>query len=138
VILLDAYALIAFLVAGPGAAQVRELLRTGETAVTTANLTETLDVSQRISGLPVARALAVLEPLFDGSLAVVDLDRPTSFRAAEIRAAYYHRSARPISLADAVLIGSATEGDRIATADADVLEIAQAEGIEPIVLRARR
>jgi predicted nucleic acid-binding protein len=138
VILLDAYALIAFLVAGPGAAQVRVLLRTGEAAVTTANLAETLDVSQRIYGLPVSRADAVLGPLFDGWLAAVDLDRSISRRAAEIRATYYHRSTRPISLADAVLIASAKDGDQIATADPHVLEVAQAESIEPIVLRARR
>jgi hypothetical protein len=43
--ILDAYALIAFLVGGPASAQVRGVLREGDAAVTSANLAETLDVS---------------------------------------------------------------------------------------------
>ena len=42
--LLDAYALIAFLIGGPAAAQVRSILREGDAGVTTANLVEVLDV----------------------------------------------------------------------------------------------
>lgn len=116
-ILLDAYAIIAFLVGGPAAPHVRTLLREGSVGVATANLAEALDVSQRVYGLPIARAIDVLEPLFEGPLAALPLDLPIARRAAEIRGTHYHRSSRPISLADAILIASARSGDRLAAAD---------------------
>jgi predicted nucleic acid-binding protein len=134
VTLLDAYALIAFLIGGPATQQVRAILREGDAAVATANLAEALDVSQRVHGVPIPRAVEVLEPLLEGWLTAVPLDSNLVRRAAEIRAGHYHRSSRPISLADAVLIASANQGDRIATADPDVLAVAKAEKLESIAL----
>lgn len=87
--LLDAYALIGFLVGGPATAQARALLREGDAAVATANLAEALDVSQRLYGLGISRALDVLDPLFDGTLVAVSLDVGVARRAAEIRAQHY-------------------------------------------------
>lgn len=132
--LLDAYALVAFLVGGPATPQVRAILREGDAAVATANLAEALDASQRVYGLPVLRAVEFIEPLFDGALTAISLDFDVARRAAEIRARHYHRSSRPISLADAVLIASVRPGDRIATADADVLAVAGAEELEYVAL----
>lgn len=132
--LLDAYALIAFLVGGPAAAQVRALLREGDAAVATANLAEALDVSRRIYHLPIERAMDVLEPLFAGPLAAIPLDLSTARRAAEIRSRHYHRSARPISLADAILLASTGPGDRLATTDPDVLAVARSEGLGTLAL----
>jgi predicted nucleic acid-binding protein len=137
VTLLDAYALVAFLVGGPAAPQVRGLLREGGTSVATANLAEALDVCARTYGLPIERAMEVLEPLLDGPLGSVPLDLDRARRAATIRARHYHRASRPISLADAVLIASAGPGDRIATADPDVLAVAEAETVAPIALPAQ-
>jgi predicted nucleic acid-binding protein len=134
VILLDAYAIIAFLVGGPAAPRVRALLREGDTALATANLAEALDVSQRVHALPIERALEVLEPLFEGPLAPLPLDVATAKRAAEIRAAHYHRSSRPISLADAILVATTRSVDRLATADPDVLAVALAEGVDTVAL----
>ncbi len=132
--LLDAYALIAFLIGGPAAPAVRALLREGDAAVATANLVEVLDVSARVYGLRVARAIAILDPLFEGAIVSRPLDLPLACRAAEIRARHYHRSSRPISLADAVLIASTGPGDRVATADPDVLAVAAAEECETVAL----
>ena len=132
--LLDAYALIAFLVGGPATQQVRAIIREGNAGVATANLVEVLDVSQRVYGVSTSRTLETLEPLLEGSLTAVHLDLTVARRAADIRARHYHRCSRPISLADAVLIGSAESGDRIATADPDVLAVAEAEKIGSIVL----
>jgi predicted nucleic acid-binding protein len=134
VTLLDAYALIAFMVGGPATPQVRAILREGDAAVATANLAETLDVSQRLYRLPIARAMEILEPLLEGPLTAVALDIEVARRAAGIRANHYHRSSRPLSLADTVLIASAKPGDRIATADAHVLAVAREEGLEPLAL----
>lgn len=132
--LLDAYALVAFLVGGPATAQVRGILRAGDAAVATANLAEALDASQRVHGLPIVRAIAILDPLFERALTAISLDAAIARRAAEIRARHYHRSSRPISLADAVLVASAAPVDRVATADAHVLAIAEAEAVTTVAL----
>ena len=132
--LLDAYALVAFLAGGPGAREVRSLLRTGSAAIATANLAEALDVAERVYGLRVTRAAEVLEPLMGAPLAPIPLDLARAQRAAELRARHYHRSSRPISLADAILIASAAAGDRIATPDPHVLAVAGAEGIGTLSL----
>jgi predicted nucleic acid-binding protein len=134
VTLLDAYALVAFLAGGPAAAAVRGILREGDAAVATANLAEALDVSQRVYGMPVDRAFGVLDPLFEQSLTALPLTLDTAQRAADVRARHYHRSLRPISLADAVLLASAGDRDRIATADPDVLAVADAEGLTAVAL----
>jgi predicted nucleic acid-binding protein len=134
VILLDAYALIAFLVGGPAAAQVCTVLREGGAAVATANVVEVLDVARRDYELPIERVMDTLDPLFEGILQAVPLDLVLARRAAELRSTHYHREARPISLADAILVASARRGDRIATADPDVLAVAAAEDIESIEL----
>lgn len=132
--LLDAYALVAFLVGGSAAPATRAVLRGGDSAVATANLAEALDVSQRVYGLATARSLEVLEPLFEDVLRPVPLDLARACRAADIRARHYHRSTCPISLADAVLVASAAGGDRIATADPHLLAVAEAEGVAVVTL----
>ncbi len=135
--LLDAYALIAFLVGGPAAAPVRSILREGDAALTTTNLAETLDVSQRLYGLPIDRAMEVIEPLAAGALTMLPLATDVAIAAAAVRARHYHRSRRPISLADSVLIASAIDGldaHRLATADPDVLAVAREERIATVAL----
>ncbi len=132
--LLDAYALVAFLVGGPAAPHVRAVLREGDAAVASTNLAETLDVAQRVHGLQISRAMEILEPLLDASLATVTLDLAIARRAAEIRARHYHRSTCPISLADAILIASTGLGDRLATADPHVLQVAREQNIESLAL----
>jgi predicted nucleic acid-binding protein len=112
---------------------VRDLLRDGA-GVTTANLAEAYEVSERRYGVAIARSADTLEPLFDQALRTVPLDRVIARRAAGMRAKHYHRAERPISLADAILIASASADDAIATADPDVLAIAVLEGIPTIEL----
>jgi PIN domain nuclease of toxin-antitoxin system len=134
VTLLDAYALIAYVIGGPAQEKVKSILREGNTAVATANLVEIYDVAERVRGLPVPRASEVIEGLFAGSLSVVQLDEHLARRAAELRIEHYHGSRSPLSLADVILIASARPGDRIATADPDVLTTAETLGIETVVL----
>ena len=97
-ILLDAYAIVAFLTGGAAAPHVRVLLREGVTAVATANLAEALDVSQRVHGLSIARALEVLEPLLEDRLAALPLDLAVAKRAARIRATQSYSPSRPALL----------------------------------------
>jgi predicted nucleic acid-binding protein len=134
VTLLDAYALIAYVAGGPAQEHVRTILREGKTAVATANLVEIFDVAERVHGLPVARASDVIEGLFATTLSVADLDEHLARRAGELRVEYYHRSRSPLSLADVILLASAQPGDRIATADPDVLSTAKELRIETVEL----
>lgn len=134
--LLDAYALIAYVIGGPAQAQVISILRGGRTAIATANLIEVFDVVGRQHSYPVERVSEIIEPLFASSLSVVHLDEQLARRAAELRVEHYHRSRRPLSLADVILIASARPGDRIATADPDVLAVASGLGIETVALPA--
>lgn len=136
-ILLDAYGLVAFLAGGPAAAQVRAILREGDAAVVGPNLVEALDVCARVYGLPVGRAMEVLEPLLATTLAWVSVDATVARRAAELRARHDHRERRPISLADAMLLSAAGKADRIATADPDVLAVAAAESIATVELSSQ-
>lgn len=132
--LLDAYALIAYVVGGPAQEKVKAILREGKTAVATANLVEIFDVAERVHGLSVSRSSETIEDLFAGSLSVVHLDEHLARRAGELRVEHYHRSRSPLSLADVILIASARDGDRIATADPDVLATANGLGIETVEL----
>jgi hypothetical protein len=134
VTLLDAYAIVAFLADRPAAQRVQDLLTSGGANVTTANLAEALDVTQRVYGVPVGEAMEILGPLLEGVLRPIGLDVVGAQRAAEMRTKHYHRATRPISLADAILISSASAGHTIATADPDVLAIAALEGIPTIEL----
>lgn len=132
--LLDAYALIAFVIGGPAQQQVMTIMKTERTAIATANLIEVFDVVGRQHGFPVSRVSEIVEPLFAGSLTLVHLDEHLARRAGELRVEHYHRSRSPLSLADVILLASAQSGDRIATADPDVLAVAAELGIETIEL----
>jgi PIN domain nuclease of toxin-antitoxin system len=134
VTVLDAYALVAYVVGGPAQERVTALLREGKTAVATANLVEVFDVAERVHGMPVPRVSEVIEGLFAGALSVIHLDDSLARLAAELRVEHYHRSRSPLSLADVILLASAQPGDRIATADPDVLATAASLGIETIEL----
>jgi predicted nucleic acid-binding protein len=134
VTLLDAYAIVAFLAGGPAARPVRTLLDDHDVGVATANLAEALEVTERVYGVTVERSHEVLRPLLEGGICTIPLDARLARTTAEIRARHYHRSRCPISLADAVLIATADDGHRLATADPDLLVVAAARGIETIAL----
>lgn len=132
--LLDAYALIAYVIGGPAQQQVITIMKTEKAAIATANLIEVFDVIGRQHGFPVSRVSEIVEPLFAGSLSLVDLDEDLARQAAELRVEHYHRSRSPLSLADVILLASAQRGDRIATADPDILKTAASLEIETIKL----
>ena len=128
-ILLDAYALVAFLADEPAAEEVDQLLRGGQTAITVANLAEAIDVTQRVHRAAADQVRDAVEPLLGDALGVISLSEETAWAAADIRIRHYHRTARPLSLADCFLIAAAGDDDSVATADGPVAEAARAEGI---------
>jgi predicted nucleic acid-binding protein len=131
--LIDASALIALLGAEPAAPEVQEMLNRGA-AMTTLNLAEAVDRLKRRYDLEVERTRPVIEGLLSKSLALLPLGPAQAWRAGEIRAAHYHRSGCPISLADAVLVASASAGVSIASSDGLLLAVAAKEGIATVAL----
>ena len=126
--LIDASALIALLGAEPAAGEVQEMLNRGA-AMTTLNLAEAIDRLKRRYDLELERTRPVIEGLLEKSLMLLPLGPLQAWRAGELRAAHYHRSRCPISLADAVLLASAPAGGRIASSDGPLLKVAVSEGI---------
>jgi predicted nucleic acid-binding protein len=126
--LIDASALIALLGAEPAAGEVQDLLNRGA-AMTTLNLAEAIDRLKRRYDLEVERTRPVIEGLLAKSLMLLPLEPAQAWRAGEIRAAHYHRSRCPISLADAVLVASASTSGCIASSDGSLLRVAASEGI---------
>jgi PIN domain nuclease of toxin-antitoxin system len=141
-VLLDAFALIALLRDEPAAEEVETILRRGDTAMTTVNLAEALDVLQRVDGVERTRLEAVTGPLVNESLELLTVDERTARDAAELRARRYHRTRAPLSLADCLLLAAArAPASVVATADRPLATAAQAEGIEIVALpdsRGRR
>ncbi len=131
--LIDASALIALLGAEPAAAEVKEMLDRGA-VMTTLNLAEAVDRLKRRYDLEVERTRPVIEGLLAKNLMLLPLGPAQAWRAGEIRAAHYHRSRCPISLADAVLVASTPAGGRIASSDAPLLSVAASEGIATAAL----
>ncbi len=131
--LVDASALIALLGAEPGADEVQEMLNRGA-AMTTLNLAEAVDRLKRRYDIEIEQARPVIEGLLAKSLTLLPLGPAQAWRAGEIRAAHYHRSHCPISLADAVLVASVPVGGSIASSDGPLLKVAASEGIATAAL----
>jgi predicted nucleic acid-binding protein len=128
-VLLDAFALIALLADEPAADEVEALLRRGEAAMTAVNLAEALDVLQRVQRIPRERLETVTTGLIGEQIALVAIDERIARDAADIRARRYHRTRSPVSLADCILIAAAAESDELATADAPLIRVAEAENV---------
>jgi len=126
---LDAYALVALVADEPAAAEVESLIREHDCRVSTVNLAETVDVSQRVHSLSLGELSGILGPLFPDDVLLVSAQEVHAWAAADIRARHYSRRS-PLSLADCFLIahGSLDE-DGLATSDAPLAEAARAEGV---------
>jgi predicted nucleic acid-binding protein len=133
---LDAYALVALVAGEPAAAKVEAILRTGEVRVVIVNLSEAVDIAQRVHGLAHEDVRLALEPLLLGNvLAVAVSEEPQAWLAAEIRAKHYDRKTRALSMADCFLLAHAlTDGGSVATADPAIAAVAREEGVEVTAL----
>lgn len=129
-IVLDASALIALARSEPAAAEVEEVIRSGDAAISAVNAAEVTDI--------LLRRHAVALETFDALVSKLEV-RPAALaearRAGELRARYYHRTRRPLSLADCFLLASAGSNDRIATSDQAIVDTAAAEGLSVVPLR---
>jgi predicted nucleic acid-binding protein len=132
-IVLDAYAVIAFLRDEPAADNVAALMRSDDVSLTAAGLGEVVDHLIRLAGVDedvVFLDLAELG-LRDG----FPIDAQAAGRAGRLRARYYHRTRCAVSMADC--LAAAAARDRavpLATSDPHLLDLCHAESIDTIVL----
>jgi PIN domain nuclease of toxin-antitoxin system len=135
VTVLDSCAVIAALVDEPGRGAVEALLRTDHCAIPAVNLAEVHDhVVRRFAAQPgeVARAMRLLEL---AGLEVLPIGDEIAIGAGLLRAEHYHRTRRPISIADSIALACAMEyGQRLATSDRGLVEVARAVGVEVVAL----
>jgi predicted nucleic acid-binding protein len=132
---LDAYALVALVADEPAAATVEKLLRSDGATITSINLAEAADVASRVHGIDERTVRNIIEPMIlSNNLAVVAPSVNDAWTAAGVRAAYYTRRGRALSIADCFLLAAAERGDHVATADPVVADVARAEGIRVIAL----
>lgn len=133
-ILLDANALVSFLLNEPGACEVEELMQFQECGMPAACVAEVRDLLIRRHAITEEQFLARVSPLTDVMVVGLPVDIPLAQWAGDIRAAHYSRKGSALSLADCFLLASAEDEDEIATADPAVLRIARELGIGTIPL----
>lgn len=121
--LLDAFALVAHLIDEPAAVEVAAMLhdRDDPPVVNVVNLAETIDRSSRVGGLELVDVVQRITWLRDGGLEVLAVDAFDGAVAGALRAQFYDRDTRPLSLADCCALACAVRyGQAVATADPDL------------------
>lgn len=133
-IVLDAYAVIAFLLGERAAAEVGELLRSDESvAMTALGVAEVVDRLVRGAGLDADEVMLDLAEL--GLADAPDVEATLMVRAGLLRARRYHRRTCSVSLADCVVVESARAREAtVASSDPHLLDVCRLEGVVAIVL----
>lgn len=134
-ILLDAYALTALLAGGASCERGGPVDLARADSLAAPNLAEAADRLDRIHTVAVARTRSAVESLEQSiDLNVRVAERVHAWHAAGLRSKHYHRTRRPLSLADCMLLAMTGEEDRLATADPHVLDTAADERLGWIAL----
>ena len=132
-IVLDAYAVIAFLRDEPAADEVASLLRSEDASLTAVGVGEVVDHLIRLAHIDEDDVLLDLAEL--GLSEAVPIDARAGARAGRLRARYYHRTRCPVSMADCLAAAVAYErAEPLATSDPHLLELCHAESIDTVVL----
>ena len=133
--------MIAALTGEPAAAEVEALLRDAvdPPRISAINLAEVLDVLVRHQGWPADEIDEKLRWLMLGGLGIVAVDESIGLSAGRLHARHYHRTRRPLSLADCVALASALgSGVRLATSDPALIAAAVDEGCPVMALADAR
>lgn len=131
--ILDAYAIVAYLREEAVADEVEVLLLDGGCAPTSSALAEVTDQLIRLDGLREEVAAAYLAGL--GLESAVPLDGALAAAAGRLRARHYHRIRRSVSMADCIGAATAHSLDRpLVTFDPHLLDLCFEERIGTVVL----
>jgi PIN domain nuclease of toxin-antitoxin system len=131
--ILDAYAVLAFLKGEPAAPLVQQLLEREEATLTVLGVAEVVDHLVRLGGASEEDAALDLAQL--GLAEPTPLDAGVALRAGLLRARHYHRNERAVSLADCVAAESARASNfPLVSADPHLLDLCRDEEIDLFVL----
>ena len=133
-IVLDSSAVIALLLDESGAGTVEMLLRSSDARMSTVNAAEVVDVLIRVHRGDPDEVSARIDELLSSVIRPIEASLEFATRAGEIRGRLYDRRTRRLSIADCFVLATAEPGDRIATTDATLAEIARDEGIAVVAL----
>jgi len=141
-VVLDAGPVVSLLLDDPAAGEIASVLRAaGPLRISVVNVAEIIDVMRRVHRASPASASTAVDRFLDEVAQSVTATREQATRAADVRARYYRRRDRDVSLADCFVIAAARPGDTIATSDRAVAHVARAEGLDVLALpnaRGRR
>lgn len=134
-IILDAYAVIAYLRSEPAAGEVRPLFDRAEATLTAVGVAEVLDHLVRLAGADEEQAALDIAQL--GLLDGVVVDSDLALGAGRLRARRYHRSRCAVSMADCIAAEAARQrAMSLATSHPHLLELCHIERVPTIVLTA--
>lgn len=127
-IVLDAYAVIAYFRDEPSAAEVAEML-CEPTQLTAVNAAEVCDQMTRVFGADPDSVEADLALLTHAGMHVLPITPELAIEAGRIRARRYHRQHTAVSLADCFAAAAAlTSHQPLATFDPALAKVTRAEG----------
>lgn len=133
---LDAYAVIAFLLDEPAAGEVGiELLKKDDARISASNLVEVVDRLIRVDGRSEAEVSRSLEWMVLAGLEVVPLDDSLAELSGRLRARHYHHQRATLSNADCVAVATCMDlDDALATSDPALAAVARKEGVSVLAL----
>lgn len=127
-VVLDAYAVIAYLRGEPCGTEVAQLLRE-PTQLTAVNAAEVCDQMTRVFGADPDTVEADLALLEHAGMAIIPVTPELAIEAGRLRSRRYHRQRAAVSLADCIAAALALRADQaLATADPALAEVTLAEG----------
>lgn len=110
-----------------------DLLRGGIARISTINLAEVVDVLMRKHGSGREDVIDAVDLLLSAGLLIDPLSARQSLAAGSLRARYFDKRHRPISMADCAAIALASEvSEPLAATDRALLEVAALEGVEAL------
>lgn len=127
-IVLDAYAVVAYFRGEPVADVVAHILR-DKTVLSAANAAEVVDQLVRVHGRDADAVHGDLALLTYAGMQVVPVTVDIGMSAGRLRARHYHRTARSVSLADCIAAATALDlKEPLATSDPALAAVMRAEG----------
>jgi PIN domain nuclease of toxin-antitoxin system len=127
-IVLDAYAVVAYLRGEQAAVDVAALLRS-RTVLSSVNAAEVLDQLVRVFGRDPDDVHADLALLSHSGMDIAPVPGDLALAAGRLRARHYHRMRMAVSLADCVAAATALDRRRpLATSDPALAALIRAEG----------
>lgn len=132
---LDASVLIAYLTDEVAADEVEAIITDPDDppVVSAVNWAEVADQLVRVNDIDAGEVAQTAQLLVNGGLTVQPVDQHDGWLMGSLRAAHYHRSRAPLSLADCAALAAAVRLDaRLVTSDRPLAAVGRQVGLEVV------